>query len=58
MSEISSELDKVFFDDIRLNKRSNKILESLYEGIGKDLGASFSGNKEIKELIVFLIMIQ
>jgi transposase Tn5 family protein/transposase-like protein len=47
MEVISDELD-VFFGDKRIDKRAKKILETLYEGIGNGMSASFGGSSEIK----------
>lgn len=48
MNEITNELEAICFGDQRLNDRSSKVLESLYEGIGNGLSASFGGSSEIK----------
>lgn len=48
MNEISNELEAICFGDKRLNDRSSKVLESLYEGIGNGFASSFGGNSEIK----------
>jgi hypothetical protein len=48
MKEISNELEDACFGDQRLDRRSIKVLTSLYEGIGKGMSASFGGSSEIK----------
>lgn len=48
MNEIANELEGVCFGDKRVDKRSIKVLEELFEGVGSGLGASFKSNSEIK----------
>src|ERR1700722_14593038 len=48
MNEIMDEFETVHFGDKRLNKRSKKVIQSMYEGIGKGFSASFLGRSEIK----------
>lgn len=48
MDKISKELDLVDFGDQRVNKRAKRILDNLFEKIGKGLCASFNGAHEIK----------
>lgn len=48
MNEIINELETVCFGDERVNTRSKKVIQSMYEGIGKGFSASFVGRSEIK----------
>lgn len=48
MNEIIDEFETVGFGDERLNKRSKKVLQRMYEGIGKGFSGSFGGKSEIK----------
>lgn len=48
MSEIINEIEAVCFGDHRLDKRAKKVIQSMLEGIGNGLSASFGGNSEIK----------
>ena len=48
MNEIIDEFETVCFGDERVNTRSKKVIQSMYEGIGKSFSASFGGRSEIK----------
>ncbi len=48
VNKISDELEGVFFGDVRINRRSEKIIEDLYTNIGNGFTASCGGKAEIK----------
>ena len=48
MNEIIDEFETVCFGDERVNARAKKVIQSMFEGIGKGFNASFKGRSEIK----------